>query len=74
MKKEDTYKRFARVASKRTENVLVALERLGVCHGRNYKYYKEDIDNIFDTIEAQVELCKALFRSNIERSEYKLKK
>lgn len=56
-------KRFKRLASSRTNEVLDKLRILGNCADRRtYDYTDEDIDKIFKAIDEQVKIVKAKFK------------
>ncbi len=62
--KEDGYKRFKRVAIKRTKAVLEKIRVLGHCANRNvYKYSDSDVNKIFGAIEEQLKIIKPKFKS-----------
>lgn len=56
-------KRFKRLASSRTNEVLDKLRILGNCADRRtYDYTDEDVDKIFKAIDEQVKIVKAKFK------------
>ncbi len=56
-------KRFKRLASSRTTEVLDKLRILGNCADRRtYSYTDEEIDKIFKTIDEQVKIVKSQFK------------
>lgn len=72
---ESRRERFIRLAESRTQKILYALKILGNCSNpQNYKYYKEDIVNIFNEIERQTENTKNLFLTKLKRSVGRIEK
>jgi len=60
---ETPRKRFKRLATKRTNEILYRLKVLGNCSNRSfYDYTEEDINKIFGAIEEQVRFIKAKFK------------
>lgn len=56
-------KRFKRLASSRTNEVLDKLRILGNCADRRtYDYTDEDVEKIFKAIDEQVKIVKAKFK------------
>lgn len=56
-------KRFKRLASSRTNEVLDKLRILGNCADRRtYDYTDEDIEKMFKAIDEQVKIVKAKFK------------
>lgn len=67
-KKDDPRKRFKRLATKRTNEVLYRLKVLGNCSNRSfYSYTEEDINKIFGAIEEQVRFVKSKFKKPTSR-------
>jgi len=65
--------RFARVAEKRTIEVLERLRILGNCANvKYYDYSDADTKQIFAAIEAELKRVKLLFESS-KRTKFKLK-
>ena len=61
-KDEDRSQRFKRLASLRTNSVLLRLKVLGNCANRQaYEYTEEDVKRIFSTIEEQLKVVKSRF-------------
>lgn len=59
---QDKRERFKRLAEYRTNEVLRRLRVLGNCANRSaYKYKKDEINKIFNTIEKKVKETKAKF-------------
>lgn len=57
-------KRFKRLATKRTNEILYRLKVLGNCSNRSfYDYTEEDINKIFSAIEEQIKYIKSKFKS-----------
>lgn len=53
---------FQKVASKRTEAVILALEHLGKCsNSRQHSSTQAEVGAIFDAIETALENCRGLF-------------
>lgn len=60
--KESKAERFLRLAKVRTEKVLKALRILGNCSSKgNYEYTSEQIESMFSTIQATLNLIEAKF-------------
>lgn len=56
-------KRFKRLATKRTNEILYRLKVLGNCSNKSfYDYTEEDITKIFSAVEEQVRFIKAKFK------------
>lgn len=56
-------KRFKRLATKRTNEILYRLKVLGNCSNRSfYDYTEDDLNKIFKAIEDQVRFIKAKFK------------
>jgi len=69
---EDRKTRFKRVAARRTERILEALRILGNCANRStYDYGDEEVAKIFYTIENQLRLIKAKFKT-VKRKKFTL--
>ena len=63
MTTNDKSKRFKRLASSRTSEVLDKLRILGNCADRRtYSYTDEEIDRIFKSIDEQVKIIKSQFK------------
>ena len=61
-KKETSRDRFKRLATQRTNSILLRLKVLGNCSNRSvYEYDEEDITKIFSEIERRVRETKAKF-------------
>lgn len=59
----DKSKRFKRLATSRTTEVLDKLRILGNCADkRTYSYTDEEIEKIFKTIDEQVKIVKSQFK------------
>src|SRR4051794_31765213 len=57
--------RFVTVATRRTENILENLRKLGNCSAKNnYEYSDEDVKEIFDAITAAVKSERMRFEGN----------
>lgn len=56
-------KRFKRLATKRTNEILYRLKVLGNCSNRSfYEYTENDMNKIFRAVEDQVRFIKAKFK------------
>lgn len=56
-------KRFKRLATKRTNEILYRLKVLGNCSNRSfYEYTEDDMNKIFRAVEDQVRFIKAKFK------------
>lgn len=65
---ETAEERFRRLATKRTNEVLDRLRRLGNLSNRtNYRYSEEDVEKIFTAIYEAVEDIEARFRPQKDR-------
>lgn len=54
--------RFLRVAQKRTQKILDAIDVLGNCSNRgNYEYKNEEVQSMFEAIEKKVRETRDLF-------------
>ncbi len=68
MQKETKKQRFDRIAVSRKEKILDDLRLLENCSNRsNYEYVPEDIDALFDTLEAALHSAKAKFTANTKQ-------
>lgn len=64
MIEEKKHENFRRIASRRTENVLIALRSLKMCSNkRNYKYTDSDVIKIFSTINNELRITKDSFKT-----------
>ncbi|OGN21936.1 MAG: hypothetical protein A2915_01005 [Candidatus Yanofskybacteria bacterium RIFCSPLOWO2_01_FULL_41_34] len=60
--KDDKRERFKRLATQRTNSVLLRLKVLGNCSNRSaYDYSEEEVNKIFSEIERRVREIKAKF-------------
>ena len=65
---ETKKRRFKRLASLRTNEVLNRLKILGNCSNRQiYEYSKEDVDKIFNEVSQKLKEVKAKFHFPSER-------
>ncbi len=65
---ENKNDRFKRIATKRTQNVLRSIKALAKCsNNRNYNYTENDVRKIFNAVQIELKLSKALFQKNISR-------
>jgi hypothetical protein len=54
--------RFKRIASRRTQNVLETLRKLGNCSNKGtYQYDNDDVKMIFQAVENELKRIRALF-------------
>ena len=64
---------FKKIATRRTQNILDNIRLLSNCSNtNNYSYSIEDINKIFKSIENEIRECKAMFKKNRPRKEFKL--
>lgn len=71
--KENKEARFKRIASKRTENALEALRKLGNCSNRAiYSYSSEDLHKIFSAIDSELKRIKLLFSGKAKSNKFRL--
>ena len=62
MKNEAKRARFVRVAERRTQRVLESLQMLGNCASpASYEYEPQQVEQIFATIDAKIELTRSRF-------------
>ena len=62
---EEKRKRFKKLATQRTNNVLKAIQVLGNCSNKSsYSYTPEEINKIFSEIDRKLKDTKVLFRTN----------
>lgn len=65
--------RFKRIASRRTQNVLEALRKLGNCSNKGiYQYSNDDIEKIFHAIESEIKRIKVLFNAKSSSNKFSL--
>lgn len=74
IKDADKKSRFKRVATRRTKNVLKAIQVLGHCANRHaYDFSERDTQAIFSAIEKQLRVVKSRFYgSEAEKVDFKL--
>ncbi len=74
MDKADKKERFKRLATRRTKNVLKALQVLSHCSNlQAYAYTEQDIANIFTAIEKQLRTTKSKFAgASADKVDFKL--
>ncbi|MCK9439528.1 hypothetical protein M0Q39_05720 [Patescibacteria group bacterium] len=66
-------KRFEKLATNRTNEVLKRLKILGNCSNKNlYSYTEEDIRKIFNEIEKSIKEQKSKFLHTRKNQEFKL--
>lgn len=57
--------RFKRVASRRVQEILYKLRLLGNCSDKaNYSYNEEQVRKIFNTIDEDLKIIKAKFKTS----------
>ena len=62
--------RFKKVASRRTDEVLRALQSLSKCSNkRSYEYNQSQVNKIFKAIKAEHKTCQAAFDSTSHREQ-----
>ncbi len=70
---ESKEQRFKRIASKRTENILDDLRKLGNCSNQGiYSYSSEDISKIFSAIDSEIRRVKVLFTAKSKLNKFSL--
>jgi hypothetical protein len=70
---ETKEQRFKRIASKRTENVLEALRKLGNCSNRGiYGYSDGDTAKIFAAVDGEMRRIKTLFNMKSKSNKFSL--
>jgi hypothetical protein len=68
---ENKADRFKRIASKRTENVLEALRKLGNCSNRGiYGYSDDDVAKMFSAVDAELKRIKVLFNTKSKSNKF----
>jgi len=72
MKKEEKRERFKRLATQRTNAVLLKLKVLSNCSNRSaYEYTEEEVNKIFSEIDRRIKEAKAKFHFS-KSKEFKL--
>lgn len=70
---ENKAERFARIAEKRTNNILEQIRLLGNCANKNnYSYEEEEVKKIFSVIERELKKTKIKFKYDKEKEKFKL--
>ena len=70
---ETKEQRFKRIASKRTENVLESLRKLGNCSNRGiYGYSDSDVTKIFSAVDGELRRIKTLFNMKSKSNKFSL--
>ena len=65
--------RFKRVASRRTQNVLDAMRKLGNCSNKGiYNYNDEEVTKIFHAIENELKRVRMLFTTKSKNNTFSL--
>jgi hypothetical protein len=73
MTNETKAERFKRIASKRTQNTLEVLRKLGNCSNKSvYHYDDKDITKIFYAIDQELKRIKALFTTKSKNNNFSL--
>ena len=71
--KETKEARFKRIASRRTENALEALRKLGNCSNRAiYSYSTEDLNKIFSAVDSELRRIRSLFSGKAKNRKFNL--
>ena len=64
---------FKKIATRRTQNILDNIRLLSNCSNtNNYSFTEKDINKIFRSIDDELKTCKAMFRKNNKKKEFKL--
>lgn len=72
-KTENNKDKFKRIANIRTNNALKALRSLSkLSNSRNYDFTKTDIHKIYQAINNEVRIGKAMFDKNLKDNEFSL--
>jgi hypothetical protein len=70
---ETKEQRFKRIASKRTENVLEAIRKLGNCSNKSiYGYSEQDISKIFSAVDSEIKRIKTIFSGKSKSNKFSL--
>ena len=70
---ETKEQRFKRIASKRTENVLETLRKLGNCSNRGiYGYSNDEASKIFSAVDSELRRIKTLFNTKSKSNKFSL--
>ena len=75
MSKESKNDKFKRIASIRTESILMKIKALSRCaNTRSYQYSRDEVRKIFNAINGEVRFAKALFDKGVnkKKTEFKL--
>ena len=75
MSSESKNDKFKRIASVRTESVLKKIKALSRCaNTRSYNYTENEVRKIFNAINSEIRIAKALFDkgANKRKTEFKL--
>lgn len=71
--KESKKERFKRIANLRTNNVIKGIQSLSkLSNSRNYDFNKADINKIFQAINNEVKIARAMFDKNLNNNQFKL--
>ena len=64
-KKETDRQKFVRLATKRVNKALKAIQLIGNLSNRsNYEFNDRDIEKIFSTLSAQIKVCRERFQAS----------
>ena len=70
---ESKEQRFKRIASRRTQNVLDALRKLGNCSNKAiYQYRNDEVSKIFGAIDKELKKIKVLFDAKSNKNKFAL--
>lgn len=70
---ETKAEKFKRIASKRTQNVLDAIRKLGNCSNKAvYEYRSDDITKIFNAIDKELKRIRTSFNPRANESKFSL--
>jgi len=75
MSKESKNDKFKRIASARTESILKKIKALSRCaNTRSYHYSETEVRKIFNAINGEIRIAKALFDkgANKRKTQFKL--
>ena len=72
-KSESKKQKFKRIANIRTNNVLKALRSLSnLSNTRNYEFTKGDVAKIYNALNNEIRIGKAMFDKGLKSSQFKL--
>ena len=68
MSKESKNEKFKRIASARTESILNKIKALTRCaNSRSYEYTDIEVRKIFNAINSEIKIAKALFDKGTQK-------